>query len=170
MQRWRDRLQGGHHVLRSPRSRDGMPRRGRDGGTARVRHWRCQCTTRAMRMRARYDLTPRRAAGLWPAHERREGLAQHAPPVGGNLRVVARVKATDTYDALQAPWRRGCQRSRQRTTRRSPPCWRGRAQQHAHGPSRRSRYLEVAPDVSVQRLAHGPLRCFGRCHAHGRGN
>ena len=42
-----------------------------------------------MRTRARYDLTPRRAAGLWPAHERREGLAQHAPPVGGNLRVVA---------------------------------------------------------------------------------
>ena len=38
-----------------------------------------------MRMRARDDLTPRRAAGLWPAHERREGLAQHAPPVGGNL-------------------------------------------------------------------------------------
>jgi hypothetical protein len=50
-------------------------------------------TTRAMRMRARNDLTPRRAAGLWPAHERREGLAQHAPPVGGNLGTVARVKA-----------------------------------------------------------------------------
>src|SRR5437764_68003 len=32
-------------------------------------------TTRAMRMRARKDLTPRRAAGLWPAHERRERLA-----------------------------------------------------------------------------------------------
>jgi hypothetical protein len=53
-----------------------------------------------MRIRARYDLTRRRAAGLWPAHERREGLAQHAPPVGGNLRVVARVKAADAYDAL----------------------------------------------------------------------
>jgi len=79
-------------------------------------------------MRACYDLTPRRATSLWPAHERREGLAQHAPPVGGNLKVVARVKAADTYDALQAPWRRGCQRSRQRTTRRSPPCRRGRAQ------------------------------------------
>ena len=53
-----------------------------------------------MRMRARCDLAPRRAAGLWPVHERREALAQHAPPVGGNLRVVARVKAADACDAL----------------------------------------------------------------------
>lgn len=104
-------------------------------------------------MRARDDLTPRRVASSWLAHERREGLAQHAPPWGGNLGVVARMKAADACDALQAPWPR-CQRSRQRMTRRSPSCRRGRAQQHAHGQSRRFRYPEVASDVSVQRLAH----------------
>ena len=55
-------------------------------------------------MSARYDLTPRRVASLWLAHERREGLAQHAPPTGGNLGVGARVKAGDACDALQPPW------------------------------------------------------------------
>ena len=118
-----------------------------------------------MRMRARYDLTPRRTAGLWPAHERREGLAQHAPPVGGNLRVVARVKAADVCDALQAPWPR-CQRSRS-GRREGPRHTDGDARkEHAHGQSRRFRYPEVAPDVSVQRLAHGPLRRFERCRVH----
>jgi hypothetical protein len=37
-------------------------------------------------MRARYGLTPRRvASSRLAAHERRERLAQHAPPVGGDL-------------------------------------------------------------------------------------
>ena len=39
-------------------------------------------------MRARYGLTPRRvASSRLAAHERREGLAQHAPPVGGAIGV-----------------------------------------------------------------------------------
>jgi len=55
-------------------------------------------------MRARYGLTPRRVASSRLAtHERREGLAQHAPPVGGDLWSGARVKAGDAYDVLQAP-------------------------------------------------------------------
>jgi len=55
-------------------------------------------------MRARNDLTPRRVTSLWlAAHEQREGFAQHAPPVGGSLGVVARVNAGDVCDALQAP-------------------------------------------------------------------
>ncbi|MGH9553711.1 MAG: hypothetical protein ACRD3W_30300, partial [Terriglobales bacterium] len=33
---------GGRHVGLSHRSRDGMPRRCRDGADARVRHWRYQ--------------------------------------------------------------------------------------------------------------------------------
>ena len=43
------------------------------------------------------------------------------------------------------------------------PCHAGgdARKEHAHGQSRRFRYLEVAPDVSVQRLAHGPLRRLG---------
>jgi hypothetical protein len=37
-------------------------------------------------MRARYGLTPRRVANpRLAAHERREDLAQHAPPVDGDL-------------------------------------------------------------------------------------
>jgi len=37
-------------------------------------------------MRARYGLTPRRvASSRLAAHERREGLTQHAPRVGGDL-------------------------------------------------------------------------------------
>jgi hypothetical protein len=39
-------------------------------------------------MRARYGLTRRRvASSRLAAHEWREGLAQHAPPVGGDLGV-----------------------------------------------------------------------------------
>jgi hypothetical protein len=41
---------------------------------------------------------------------------------------------------------------------------------HAHGQSRRFRYLKVAPDVSVQRLAHGPLHRFGRFRIQDRRN
>ena len=37
-------------------------------------------------MRARYGLTPRRiASSRLAAYERRDGLAQNAPPVGGDL-------------------------------------------------------------------------------------
>ena len=123
-----------------------------------------------MRMRARNDLTPHRAAGLWPAHERREGLAQHAPPVGGNLWGWGLGEGRRRRRCSAGPRRRRCQHSGQRMTRRSPPCRRGRAQQHAHGQSRRYRYPEVASDVLVQRLAHGPLRRIGRFRVRDRGN
>ena len=97
-------------------------------------------------------LTPRRVASLWLAHERREGLAQHAPPVGGNLRVVARVKAGGACsasavaevptlkaadDAKVPAMRTGTRAKSTRTDSRAAPAT-----------------LEVAPDVSVQRLAH----------------
>jgi len=117
---------GGHHVRRSPRSREETPLI--SAPIVVCARTSLAVTTRAgsaMRVLRPHATSCARARWL-AAHEWREGLAQHAPPVGGNLRVVARVKAGGACGVLQAPWPR-CQRSRQRSARRSPPCRRGRA-------------------------------------------
>jgi hypothetical protein len=85
-------------------------------------------TTRAMRYACAHRPHATSCGGLVARARAARSLAQHAPPVGGDLRVVARVKAADACDALQALRRRRCQRSRQRMSRRSPPYRRGRAQ------------------------------------------
>jgi len=122
-------------------------------------------------MRARYGLTPRRVASSMARCTRAAWRPRTARTAGRRRsRGRARMKAGDACVALQAPGRSGGNAQSQRVARRSPSLRRGRAKKHAHKQSRRFRYPEVAPDVSVQRLAHGPLRCYGRFSVHDRGN
>ena len=55
-------------------------------------------------MRARYGLTPHRVGEL-KARDTGDAktFAQHAPPVGGDLRVGPRMKAGDACVVLQVP-------------------------------------------------------------------
>ena len=83
-------LERGRHVGLRPSSREGTPLKAAPIVV-------CARTSLAVTlvddaqtsaMRARYSLTPRRvASSRLTAHERREGLAQHAPHGGGDLRV-----------------------------------------------------------------------------------
>jgi hypothetical protein len=122
-------------------------------------------------MRARYGLTPLRvASSRLAAHERREGLAQHAPPVGGVSRGRARMKAGDACVSLQAPRQLRWQRSRRRVARWSPSFRRGRAKEARAWTSRRSRYPEAATGRIDPASSAGPLRRSGRLSVHDRGN
>ena len=86
------------------------------------------------------------------AHERREGLAQHAPPIGGDLGVGARMKAGDACGSLQAPRLLRWQRSRQRVARWSPSFRRGRAKDSTRTDSRAApATLRLHLDVSILR-------------------
>ena len=140
----------------SPRSRDGMPRRS-ETVRARVRHWRWArwCTTRGFA--ARYGLTP--SCGQAVARGSTRSATPGTPPVGGlgwgsdegRRRAflcgatAAQVAAVRAAVARWSPFRRG-RRAKEARARAVAPL----------------RYPEVAQDVSVQRLVHGPLRHFGR--------
>ena len=84
------------------------------------------------------------ASSRLAAHERREGLCARTAS-RRRSRGGARMKAGDACASLQAPRLLRWQRSRHRVAQWSPSFRRGRAKQHAHEQSRRSRYPELAP-------------------------
>ena len=84
-------------------------------------------TTRAMRMRGRNDLTPRRATGLWPAHERREGLAQTRTANGRQSQGCGSGKGRGRLRRYAGAVAAGVPTFKAADDAKSPSCRRGRA-------------------------------------------